>query len=72
MGAVAFLTQQVILFCFLGVCSVSGLPRGGEGCAAAVPILCGCVSELCWTFGGAPGALQVVTQVPEAEWWCFP
>ncbi|CAI9149260.1 unnamed protein product [Rangifer tarandus platyrhynchus] len=33
----------------------------------------GCVSVPCWTLGGAPGVLQVVPQVPEAERWCrFP
>ena len=32
-------------------------------CCALLPV---CTSELCWTLGGASGALQVVAQVPEA------
>ena len=49
-------------------------PRWGGlcRCHAARPPR-GCVSVPRWTLGGAPGVLQVVPQVPEAERWCrFP
>ena len=64
-GALVLLSWRVL-------CERPSLRWGGLCRCCAVPILCGCVSELCWTFGGAPGALQVVAQVPEAERWCFP
>ena len=40
---------------------------------AALCAMCGYVSVPCLTLSGVPGVLQVVPQIPEAEWWChFP
>ena len=74
MGAVGFFDTAgaLVLFSWRVLCERPSLQWGGLCRCCAVPILCGCVSERCWIFGGAPGALQVVAQVPEAERWCFP
>ena len=66
-GAVGLRTQQMLLLRLPGMCPRSGPPAVGrvvplQGCAPTwVPR---------WALGGAPGALQVVPQVPEAERRC--
>ena len=67
MGAVGLLIEQMFLFAFPACALRVDLPAVGSPvsllCCALLPV---CMSELCWTLGGASGALQVVAQVPEA------